>query len=193
MSHSPSPVVETADLAPPPGAVGSGYARIKALFNAVCDLPDEAAQRAALDAAGATAAETDKVLALLGHRGEATRFARPVAQAAAQWLDNELVPGDRLGAWTLAREMGRGGMGRVFEAQRFVAVVSFELEVEHDLYDDAATLTDELARLGIVHDPLNLADLFATDEETPNTDSPTSPAIGYAELDDAAPDPVVEE
>ncbi|MFN7309351.1 MAG: serine/threonine-protein kinase, partial [bacterium] len=113
MSHSPSPVVETADLAPPPGAVGSGYARIKALFNAVCDLPDEAAQRAALDAAGATAAETDKVLALLGHSGEATRFARPVAQAAAQWLDNELVPGDLVGAWWVARVGGRGGKGRV--------------------------------------------------------------------------------
>jgi len=119
MSDSPSPAVETADLAPPPpGAAGSGYARIKALFNAVCDLPDEAAQRAALHAVGASVAETDQVLALLGHSGEATRFARPVAQAAAQWLDNELVAGDRLGAWTLAREMGRGGMGRVFEAQR---------------------------------------------------------------------------
>ena len=82
---------------------------------------------------------------------------------------------------------------RVFEAQRFVAVVSFEVEVEHDLYDDAATLTDELARLGIVHDPLDLNDLFLADEETPNTDSPTSPAVGYAELDDATPDPVAEE
>jgi len=124
----PPPGVETADLAPAPGArvtdlappppEAGDYARIKALFNAVCDLPDETAQRAALADQGADAATVERVLALLGHSAAQTRFAAPVAAAAARWLDNELAPGDRLGAWTLEHEMGHGGMGRVFAAQR---------------------------------------------------------------------------
>jgi len=81
---------------------------------------------------------------------------------------------------------------RIFDASRFVGVVSFEVEAEQDLYDDAATLTLTLERLGIVHDPLDLDDLFLADEETPNTDSPTSPKVGYADLGDDAPDPITE-
>jgi serine/threonine-protein kinase len=93
------------------------HARLKAWFHAVCDLPDAAAQRAALTEQGVDEASIVRVLELVGHSVQATRFAAPVA-AAARWLDNELVAGDRLGAWSLNREMGRGGMGRVFEAQR---------------------------------------------------------------------------
>jgi serine/threonine-protein kinase len=125
---APPPGVETADLAPasgveatdlaPPSPDAGDYARIKALFNAVCDLPDIAAQHAALAAQGADAATAERVLALLGHGAAQTRFAAPVAAAAARWLDQELAPGDRLGAWTLEHEMGRGGMGRVFAARR---------------------------------------------------------------------------
>jgi tetratricopeptide (TPR) repeat protein len=118
MSSTQTSAVETADLAPPPPANGGDYARLKALFNAVCDLPDEAAQRAALAGQGVDAATLDRVLALLGHGAAPTRFAAPVAAAAARWLDQELSPGDRLGAWTLEHEMGRGGMGRVFAARR---------------------------------------------------------------------------
>lgn len=138
MSSSPSPSARSATQAPPPGletadpATAPGltaaagpplpqagdYARIKALFNAVCDLPDAAAQRAALTDHGADAASVERVLALLGHGAAPTRFATPVAAAAMRWLDQELSPGDRLGAWTLEHEMGRGGMGRVFAARR---------------------------------------------------------------------------
>lgn len=118
MPSPPKSSVETADLASPPPADAGDYARIKALFNAVCDLPDAPAQRAALAEQGADAATIARVLALLGRSAAQTRFAAPVAAAAARWLDNELSPGDRLGAWTLEHEMGRGGMGRVFAARR---------------------------------------------------------------------------
>ncbi|MCE2971733.1 MAG: hypothetical protein LW847_16225 [Burkholderiales bacterium] len=46
---------------PPP----ADNARIKTLFNLVCDLPDAAAQRAALEALGADAATLARVMALL--------------------------------------------------------------------------------------------------------------------------------
>jgi hypothetical protein len=115
--RAPAPGARVTDLAQQPADAGD-YARIKALFNAVCDLPDAAAQRAALADQGADAATIERVLALLGHGAAPTRFAAPVAAAAARWLDQELSPGDRLGAWTLEHEMGRGGMGRVFAARR---------------------------------------------------------------------------
>jgi hypothetical protein len=58
------------------------YARIKAHFNAVCDLPDAPAQRAALTALGADEAATALVLALLRHdRGEA-----PLPLRWRRWL-----------------------------------------------------------------------------------------------------------
>jgi len=53
------------------------HQRIKALFNAVCDLPDDRSRRAALAALGADAASIALVRALLRHdRGEAPLPAR---------------------------------------------------------------------------------------------------------------------
>lgn len=58
------------------------YARIKALFNAVCDLPDAPSRRAALTALGADEAATVLVLALVQHdRGEA-----PLPPRWRRWL-----------------------------------------------------------------------------------------------------------
>ncbi|HSM21184.1 MAG TPA: serine/threonine-protein kinase, partial [Rubrivivax sp.] len=93
------------------------HLRVKALFLATCDLPDAAAQRAALLAQGADAATLAEVMTLLGHADGPTHFSAPLAQAA-QGLDDELREGDVLGAWTLQGPLGQGGMGRVFLVER---------------------------------------------------------------------------
>lgn len=93
------------------------HSHTKALFLAVCDLPDAATQRAALESQGADAATVAEVMGLLGHADGQTHFSAPLAQAVRQ-LDDELHEGDVLGAWTLQGTLGQGGMGRVFLAVR---------------------------------------------------------------------------
>ncbi len=95
------------------------YARVKALFNELSELPDAAARRARLTELKVLPALAERVLALLGHSQiAATHFSVPVAAMLAGAAAGELAPGDRLGAWTLLGELGRGGMGRVYLAER---------------------------------------------------------------------------
>jgi hypothetical protein len=69
-----------------------------------------------------------------------------------------------------------------YEPTMFVGVVGFTAQLTLDLYDDMGALT-KLERLGIVHTPSDLAQLFEVDNLTPNTDDPTSlPGPGVAEL-----------
>lgn len=95
----------------------SDYQRLKRLFEAVADLGDAPAQRAGLDALGASADDRDRVLAMLAPQ-VATRIGAPVAAMMASAVGAELQPGDRLGQWRLTALLGAGGMGRVFEAER---------------------------------------------------------------------------
>ena len=93
------------------------YQRIKRLFNAACDLPDEAAQRARLAELGASADEIERVIGMLAPE-RTTLFGAPVAGMLASASGSELKAGDRLGPWRLGAELGAGGMGRVFAADR---------------------------------------------------------------------------
>lgn len=91
-------------------------ARLKALFGAVCDLP-EAGQAAMLQQLAATPAELERVQALLREDAISRRLTLPVSAMLGRVLQ-EFQPGDRLGAYALVRELGRGGMGRIFLAER---------------------------------------------------------------------------
>ena len=95
------------------------FAEVKALFDQVCDLPDDAAVRARLAELDTRASVVESVLALVREdAANSTRFSRPVAAVLASAAGPELQPGERLGAWTLQAELGQGGMGQVFLATR---------------------------------------------------------------------------
>ena len=89
----------------PAGDTASEHARVKALFNAVCDIEDPAEQLAQLQVCEADEGVRRRVWAMLeADRAEATAFSAPVAALKAAALEAdapELKPGDRLGAWTL--------------------------------------------------------------------------------------------
>lgn len=115
----PDAVDTTAASSTPPGdGSTTPYRQIKALFDAVADLPDEATQRARLAELGADVESAERVMRMLGLADERTHFSQPVAQALAEVAGSELSPGDTLGPWRLVKPLGAGGMGQVFLAER---------------------------------------------------------------------------
>jgi eukaryotic-like serine/threonine-protein kinase len=117
------------------------HARLKLLFDAVCDLTeassrstdvtDAATLRSVFDQHNATPSECDAVLVLL----EQDRLvnlsrpssishspARPIAAMLATFGAIEkpdvVKPGEVIGAWTVAEKIGEGGMGAVYRAVR---------------------------------------------------------------------------
>src|SRR6185503_1025676 len=61
----------------------------------------------------------DEVISLLDHHGRAGDFlTEPIVDRVPGLLADEVVlaPGEALGAYTIVKELGRGGMGRVYLA-----------------------------------------------------------------------------
>ncbi|MFT3791838.1 MAG: serine/threonine-protein kinase [Rudaea sp.] len=91
---------------------------LRRLFDLVCDLP--ATQRIdALRAGGADDAMVREVLGLIEADSlTRTRARTGIGAMIADFGATELHAGDVLGAWRLVREIGHGGMGAVYLAER---------------------------------------------------------------------------
>ncbi|MCC6989316.1 MAG: serine/threonine protein kinase, partial [Acidobacteria bacterium] len=95
------------------------WARVTELFDAACQLPT-AARDAWLDASGVDADLRAEVRAMIEaydtDPGYLEQPANPVPALDVPMTD--ALIGRRLGAWRLTRQIGRGGMGVVYEARR---------------------------------------------------------------------------
>lgn len=92
--------------------------RVRQLFDALCELPAPQWQ-AALDASGEDPAVLAETRALLQSQADSgDHVQRHVARLLEFAQDAELGAGDSLGPWRLLEEIGAGGMGKVFLAER---------------------------------------------------------------------------
>src|SRR5688572_33393580 len=95
------------------------HQRVREIFEAALDR--DAAERRPWTARQAAddPAIRDEVLSLLDHHERAGAFlSQPIVERIPELLadDAVLMPGTTLGAYTVIRELGRGGMGRVYLA-----------------------------------------------------------------------------
>lgn len=92
--------------------------QLRALFDAVCDLP-QSQWRPRLESLTHDRAAIDEVIALLQAQTVSFNHAlRPLAALMDSLPEAELQVGDRLGQWQLVERLASGGMGTVFVAER---------------------------------------------------------------------------
>jgi predicted Ser/Thr protein kinase len=93
--------------------------RVRDLFEAALDRDAGARVAWAVEQAGSDAAVRDEVVSLLNHHVRAGSFLdEPILDRLPGLLadDGVLAPGTIVGSYTIVRELGRGGMGRVYLA-----------------------------------------------------------------------------
>jgi tetratricopeptide (TPR) repeat protein len=127
---------------------------LRHLFDLACDLPP-AQRETALREAGADAAMIREVLDLLdADAATRTRSRSGVSAMIAEFGTTELHAGDLLGVWRLLREIGHGGMGAVYLAER--ADGHFDQQAAVKLIRGIA---DEVAALRFAQERQTLANL----------------------------------
>lgn len=155
----------------------SGHRRVHELFEAAVDMDPEARRRLLDEACAGQAAlraEVERLLALDGD--EATDFLRrapaldagPASGEADDEVDDDdedLRPGATiLGQYRIIRPIGRGGMGRVFEAQQFQPPRRVALKVILESIASRAMLARfrrEIRALARLHHP-GIATIFGS-------------------------------
>lgn len=98
---------------------GEQWQRVRALFEGALERDPEGAEAWVAREGADDPAARDEALSLLRHHSRAGEFlSRPVADRLPDWLndDEPLAAGARIGPYTIGREIGRGGMGRVYLA-----------------------------------------------------------------------------
>jgi len=114
--------------------------RVAQLFEAAVDREPASATSWVAQQAGDDPEVRDEVLSLLAHHARAGGFLeQPIADAAPDLLADEapLAAGTAIGAYSVVREIGRGGMGRVYLAtdQRLGRMVALKALAPHLVRD----------------------------------------------------------
>jgi serine/threonine protein kinase len=94
------------------------HRRVRDLFEGALDRDPEEAHEWVARAAADDVAVRDEVLSLLNHHSRAGEFlSSSILETAPELLaDAPLAPGTVIATYTIVRELGRGGMGRVYLA-----------------------------------------------------------------------------
>ena len=118
--------------------------RLEKLFNDALDLPEIERIRYLKSTCGADEELLNAVTSMLQHHNDSEKLEDLVQKAAYEAVTEEvLVSGTRIGPWAVAREIGKGGMGTVYLAER--ADKQYEKKVAIKLIADAFINSDMLS------------------------------------------------